>query len=97
MLVSKRCFDSPESSEDLEVDGLENLLRCVEFDEEHDEDAVVRELLELCVANLMVLQQHPGHYAQYLRRNNPVTHKTFHRQRSAGLITSDSTNRELSQ
>jgi len=32
----------PERLQDFEVDALEDLLRSIEFNEEHDEDAVIR-------------------------------------------------------
>ena len=50
------------------VDALQNGLRSVELDEEHDEDAVVGQLLEFSVADFVVLKQHPCHYAQNLEK-----------------------------
>jgi hypothetical protein len=46
--VAERC-------EDLVVDGLEDRFGRVELQEEHNEDAVIRQLLELCEAIVMVL------------------------------------------
>lgn len=51
------------------VDALQNGLGSIELDEEHDEDAVVGQLLEFSVADFMVLKQHPCHYAQNLEKN----------------------------
>ena len=47
---------SPEGSQYLEVYAFQDMFRCVQFDEEHDEDPMVRKLLELSVSNLVVLK-----------------------------------------
>lgn len=57
---------SPEGGEHLVVDALEHVFGRVQLDEEHDEDAVIRQLLELRVSHFVVLQQNPSHDAQHL-------------------------------
>lgn len=58
---------SPEGSECLEVDGLQHVLGGVELQQEHDEDAVVRQLLELRLPHVVILDQHAHHNAQHLQ------------------------------
>ena len=50
----------------LVVDVLENGVRAVELEEEHDEDAVVGHLLEVGLAHLVVDEEDAGHDPQYL-------------------------------
>lgn len=57
---------SPKRGECLEVDGLQDVLGCVELQEQHDEDAVVGQLLEFCLPDIMVLDQHSNHDTQHL-------------------------------
>lgn len=57
----------PEGSESLEVDGLQHMLRCIKLQQQHDENAVVRQLLEIGLSHVMVLDQHAHYNAQYLR------------------------------
>lgn len=38
----------------------------IEFQQQHDENAVVWQLLEFCLPNIMVLDQHPNYDAQHL-------------------------------
>ena len=66
-MFSSTCL--PEGGEDLVVDVLQHVLRRVELDEEHDEDAVVGHLLELSATHLVVLQQHARHDTQYLQHD----------------------------
>ena len=65
--------DSPEGGEHLEVDALEHVLGRVQLDEEHDEDAMVRQLLELRVAHLVVLEEDTRHDAEHLQRTGGRT------------------------
>ena len=51
----------PEGGEGLEVDGLQHVLGGIELEQQHDEDAVVRQLLELSLSHIMVLDQHSNH------------------------------------
>ena len=60
-------MDSPEGSEHLEVDALKHMFRGIQLNEEHDEDAMVRQLLELCVTDLVVLEQDASHNPQHLQ------------------------------
>jgi len=48
-------MDVPEWLQDFKVDAFQDLLGSIEFNEEHDEDAVIRQLLEVSVADVMVL------------------------------------------
>ena len=48
----------------MEVDCLQDLLRGVELQEEHDEDAMVGDLLEFCCSYVMVYQQHASNDAK---------------------------------
>lgn len=43
------------------------MLGSVELQQQHDENAVVRQLLELCLPHVVVLNQHPDHDAQHLQ------------------------------
>jgi len=43
------------------------MFRGIQLNEEHDEDAMVRQLLELCVSDLVVLEQDTSHNAQHLQ------------------------------
>lgn len=45
----------PEGSECLEVNGLKDVFRSIKFQQQHDENAVVGQLLEFCLTNIMVL------------------------------------------
>lgn len=58
---------SPEGSEGLEVDGLQDVLRGVELQQQHDEDAVVRQLLEFCLSHIMILDQNAYYNAEHLQ------------------------------
>lgn len=64
---------SPEGSQHLVVDALKNRLWCIQLDKEHDEDAVVWQLLKLCVTHLMVLQQHSSNNSQHLLQEKPLS------------------------
>lgn len=57
----------PEGSQGLEVDGFQHMLRCVQFQQKHDEDAVVWQLLELRLADVVVLNQDTHDYTQNLQ------------------------------
>lgn len=57
----------PEGGERLEIDGLEDMLGGIELQQQHDEDAVVRQLLEFCLADIVVLNQHPNYDTQHLK------------------------------
>lgn len=62
-----RCWDVlPEGRERLEVDGLENVLGGVELQQQHDEYAVVRQLLEICLTDIMVLNQDTNYNTKHL-------------------------------
>lgn len=56
----------PEGSKGLEVDGLQHMFRSVELQQQHDENAMVRQLLEIRLPHIMVLNQHAYYDAQYL-------------------------------
>lgn len=60
----------PEGGESLEVNGLKNMFRGIEFQQQHDENAVVWQLLEFCLPNIMVLDQHPNYDAQHLEEQS---------------------------
>lgn len=47
----------PEGGECLEVDGLQDVFGGIELQQQHDEYAVVRQLLEICLTDIMVLNQ----------------------------------------
>lgn len=64
---------SPEGSQHLVVDALKNRLWRIQLDKEHDEDAVVWQLLKLCVTHLMVLQQHSSNNSQHLLQEKPLS------------------------
>lgn len=57
----------PEGSEGLEVDRFQHVLRGIQLQKQHDEDTVIRQLLELSVANVMILDEDADHDAQDLR------------------------------
>lgn len=59
----------PEGSEGLEVDGLQHMLRGIKLQQQHDKNAVVWQLLEICLPHIMVLDQHTYYNAQYLHKN----------------------------
>ena len=59
---------SPESSEHLEVDGLKDMLRGVQLNEQHDEDPVVGHLLEFRLPHFMVLKEHSCYNSKNLQR-----------------------------
>lgn len=61
---------SPEGGESLEVNGLKDMFRCIELQQQHDENAVVWQLLEFCLPNIMVLDQHPNYNAQHLEEQS---------------------------
>lgn len=56
----------PEGSEGLEVDGLQDMFGGVELQQQHDKNTMVRQLLEICVTDVMVLDQHPDNDPQNL-------------------------------
>jgi len=45
----------PEWLQHFKVDAFKDLLRSIEFNEEHDEDTMIRQLLEVSVADIMIL------------------------------------------
>lgn len=57
----------PEGSECLKVDGLQNMFGSVELQQQHDENAMVWQLLEFCLTDIMVLNQHPNDDTQHLQ------------------------------
>ena len=56
----------PKCLQYLEVDGLQNGFRLIEFYEQHDEYPVIRQLLELGVTNFMILEQHCCYCTKHL-------------------------------
>lgn len=58
----------------MEVETLKENLRHVEFDEEHDEDAVIGQLVELYATHLVVCQQNASNYAQNLNTHEIYTY-----------------------
>ena len=50
----------------LEVDCLKNLVRCVQFQEEHDENPVIRNLLEVRGSDIVIYEENPGNNSQNL-------------------------------
>lgn len=56
----------PEGCECLEVDGLQDVLRGIELQQQHDEDSVVRQLLKFRLTDIMVLNQHTNYNTQHL-------------------------------
>lgn len=48
----------PEGGEGLEVDGLQDMFGSIELQKQHDENTMVRKLLKLCLAHVVVLDQH---------------------------------------
>lgn len=71
-LVSPRAFRKseylPEGSECLEVDGFQDVFRGVELQQQHDENAVIRQLLEFSLTNIVVLDQHANDDTEHLWR-----------------------------
>lgn len=57
----------------MEVDGLQDVLGCVELQEQHDEDPMVGQLLELRLPDVVVLNQHPDDDAQHLEEPADVS------------------------
>lgn len=57
---------SPEGCERLEVDGLQDVFGGVELQQQHDENAVVWQLLKFCLTDVVVLDQHPNYDTQHL-------------------------------
>lgn len=70
----------PEGRKRLEVDGLQHVLGSVELQQQHDEDSVVRQLLELCLTDVVVLNQHADDNAQHLQKQS-----TFSKAAAAGV------------
>lgn len=56
----------PEGGKRLKVDGLQDMFRGVELQQQHNENAMVWQLLELCLTDIMVLDQHPNYNTQHL-------------------------------
>lgn len=56
----------PEGGERLEVDSLQDVLRSIQLQQQHDEDAVVGQLLELRLTDIVILDQHPNDDPQHL-------------------------------
>ena len=52
--------------QDLEVDGLQDLVWRIQFQEKHDENAVIWNLLELGGSHVVIYQEHAGHNAEDL-------------------------------
>ena len=69
----------PEGSESLEVDGLQDVFGGIELQQQHDEDAMVGQLLELRLPYVMVLDQHSYHDTQHLETSiQPSVNTTTH-------------------
>ncbi len=60
----------PEGSECLEVDGLQDMFGGIELQQQHDENAVVWQLLEFCLTDIMILDQHPNYDTQHLEEQH---------------------------
>ena len=58
----------PEGGECLEVNGLQDMFGGIELQQQHDENAVVRQLLEFGLTDVMVLDQHPNYDTQHLEQ-----------------------------
>lgn len=52
----------------MEVDALQDVFRSIKLDKQHDEDPVIRQLLEFRVTDFVVLKQDARHDAQHLKR-----------------------------
>ena len=57
---------SPESMQDGEADGVKDWVRSVEVVDEHDEETVVGQLVEVCCPRLLVLEEHMCHCHKHL-------------------------------
>lgn len=66
----------PESCEDLVIDVLQDVFRCIQLNEEHDENPVIRKLLKLCHSHNVILQQNPSHNSQDLSIHNTLYSNT---------------------
>lgn len=51
----------PEGSQCLKVDGFQHMFRGIELQQQHDENAVVWQLLEFCLTHIVILNQHSNH------------------------------------
>jgi len=60
---------SPECMQDGEVDGFKDWVGCIEVVEQHDEESVVGQLVELGRSCLLVLEEHVRHRHQHLQSN----------------------------
>lgn len=70
MSVRSRLYSpSPECMQDGEVDGFKDWVRCIEVVEQHDEESVVGQLVELGRSRLLVLEEHVRHRHQHLQPN----------------------------
>lgn len=47
--------NSPESCKCLEINGFQHMLRCIEFQEQHDKNSMVGKLLKFTLPNIMIL------------------------------------------
>lgn len=46
---------SPESCKSLEINGFQHMLRCIELQQQHDKNPMVRKLLKFTLPNIMIL------------------------------------------
>ena len=46
----------PKCCENLEIDAVQDIFWGVELNKKHDEDAMIWQLLKLCVSHLMILK-----------------------------------------
>lgn len=66
-----------ESCKGLEIDGLQHVLRCIELQQQHDENPMVGKLLKLALPDIMVLQENSHYYTENLdgtQRPRPISH-----------------------
>ena len=71
--MAQQMANVPERLQYFKVDGFEDLLWSVELNEEHDEDTMIRQLLEVHVADVVVLQQNSSNNTQHLQQQFTIT------------------------
>ena len=52
--------------QNLEIYRLQDLIRCVQFQEQHDENPVIRNLLEVRGSHVVIYEENPGNNSQNL-------------------------------
>ena len=63
--------------QNLEIYGFQNLIWCVQFQEQHDENPVIRNLLEVRGSHIVIYEENPSNNSQNFVEQIDLNHGSY--------------------